>query len=240
MSVTKNKTNVKTKGVKYKVDSVSVDLTNIEKIEQDLKDHLSTRKDLIIDLLRVEHLDSIGLTSFFHLHNIVQESGYELTFINVRPHIYDLIHTWKLDAILHLKKLSRKTVKPTVNASVYDPVILIADDVPINIKLIERFMIQESYSKVYTATNGAEAIHTASRIEAEFIFLDIYMPYMNGLQALPIIRNNHPKSVIVMMSADHDELKDSSDIENYADSILIKDGKCLGRRSVDIINAYAI
>ena len=63
---------------------------------------------------------------------------------------------------------------------------------------------------------------------------------MNGLQALPIIRNNHPKSVIVMMSADHDELKDSSDIENYADSILIKDGKCLGRRSVDIINAYAI
>ena len=57
--------------------------------------------------------------------------------------------------------------------------ILVVDDVPANVKLLEARLSAE-YFDVLTATNGAEALDICSRAECDIILLDIMMPDMDG------------------------------------------------------------
>ena len=55
--------------------------------------------------------------------------------------------------------------------------ILVVDDVPANVKLLEARLSAE-YFDVMTASNGAEALVLASRAECDIILLDVMMPDM--------------------------------------------------------------
>ena len=53
---------------------------------------------------------------------------------------------------------------------------------------------------VATATQGEEALALAQQVRPDLVLLDIAMPVMDGMQALPLIRQACPDTVVVMLS----------------------------------------
>ncbi len=61
------------------------------------------------------------------------------------------------------------------------PVVLIADDIPENIDLLEAYLYPLG-CEILTASNGAEAYDTAIKSNPDIILLDVMMPQMTGIQ----------------------------------------------------------
>lgn len=56
------------------------------------------------------------------------------------------------------------------------------------------------WTVVATAAQGEEAVSRATEVQPDLVLLDIAMPVMDGLQALPLIRDACPGAVVVMLS----------------------------------------
>ncbi len=67
--------------------------------------------------------------------------------------------------------------------------ILVVDDVPANVKLLEARLSAE-YFDVLTASNGAEALDLCSRSECDIILLDVMMPDMDGFEVCRRLKSN--------------------------------------------------
>jgi CheY-like chemotaxis protein len=67
------------------------------------------------------------------------------------------------------------------------PSALIAEDNPAN-REVFNLMLQRLGCRTETASNGLEAVEAAERKSFDFIFMDIEMPVMNGLDAVREIR----------------------------------------------------
>lgn len=65
--------------------------------------------------------------------------------------------------------------------------VLVADDTPLNIKLIETFLKKDGHT-TRVAKNGAEALEMALSEPFDFILLDIDMPKLNGYEVAEQIR----------------------------------------------------
>ena len=59
--------------------------------------------------------------------------------------------------------------------------VLVVDDIPANVKLLEAKLSAE-YFGVVTATNGRDAIALCERGEVDIVLLDVMMPGMNGFE----------------------------------------------------------
>ena len=57
-----------------------------------------------------------------------------------------------------------------------------------------------SWQVVGTATHGREAVSAAVETRPDVVLLDVAMPVMDGMQALPLIREAVPTAVVVMLS----------------------------------------
>ena len=81
--------------------------------------------------------------------------------------------------------------------------ILIADDEPIEITIIER-MIKKNFSEeveIIKAMNGREAVDLYSKHQCQVALLDIEMPGINGLDAADAIRSMDKDAVIIFITA---------------------------------------
>jgi len=82
--------------------------------------------------------------------------------------------------------------------------ILVAEDVPVNQKVIIHFLKRIGY-QADLAKNGIEALEAVDRNSYDLIFMDIMMPKMDGVQATKKIRQkylNHHKPWIIALTAD--------------------------------------
>lgn len=78
--------------------------------------------------------------------------------------------------------------------------ILIADDAP-DIRLLLRMYLTDSRLEVIgEATNGAEAVEMAGIEKPDAVILDLAMPVMDGLEAIPLIKQASPATKIVVLS----------------------------------------
>ena len=59
--------------------------------------------------------------------------------------------------------------------------ILVVDDVPANVKLLEARLLAE-YFEVFTASGGVEAIETCATSKVDVVLLDVMMPGMDGFE----------------------------------------------------------
>lgn len=64
--------------------------------------------------------------------------------------------------------------------------MLIIDDEPIAIEVIRELAIHltTDLEIAGTATNGEEALEKIARLRPDLVFMDVDMPYMNGLEVL--------------------------------------------------------
>src|SRR5258708_12555128 len=67
--------------------------------------------------------------------------------------------------------------------------ILVVDDVPANVKLLEARLSAE-YFDVLTASSGAEALAICARAECDIILLDVMMPDMDGFEVCRRLKAN--------------------------------------------------
>lgn len=81
---------------------------------------------------------------------------------------------------------SEKTAKPSEPAArALD--VLVVDDHPINIKLLERYLGKRGH-QVLTATGGIEAVKLCEKKFFDLVLMDIDMPDMDGHEATRLIR----------------------------------------------------
>ena len=83
--------------------------------------------------------------------------------------------------------------------------VLVVDDVPANVKLLEARLSAE-YFDVATATNGVEALAICEKAECDIVLLDVMMPDMDGFEVCRRIKGNpltHHIPVVMVTALDH-------------------------------------
>lgn len=83
--------------------------------------------------------------------------------------------------------------------------ILLADDAHEMRELIALSLrLHGGFDVVGEAGNGREAVDLTAATRPDLVLLDLSMPVMDGLEALPLIRAAAPEAVVVVFSAFHE------------------------------------
>ncbi len=101
--------------------------------------------------------------------------------------------------------------------------VLIVDDIPINIKLLETRLMAE-YFTVLSATNGLDALEICATQEVDIILLDVMMPGMDGFEVCRRLKAD-PKThhiPVVMVTALDQPTDRIAGLEAGADEFLSK------------------
>jgi YesN/AraC family two-component response regulator len=105
--------------------------------------------------------------------------------------------------------------------------VLIADDAP-DIRLLLKMYLSDTRLEVIgEATNGAEAVELTASLLPEAVILDLAMPVMDGLEAIPLIKEKSPDTKIVVLSGFEADRMAERAVGLGADSYLQK-GVALG------------
>ncbi|WP_406677010.1 response regulator [Neomoorella carbonis] len=80
------------------------------------------------------------------------------------------------------------------------PRILIVDDQR-GVRALLQLAFQEEGYQVATAVNGRDALRQVERWRPDVVVMDVRMPVMSGLEALPRIRALAPETAVIIMSA---------------------------------------
>lgn len=83
--------------------------------------------------------------------------------------------------------------------------ILVADDSMIIRNKISRLPESAGYRIVASAKNGRDALEKCTRYKPDIITLDLTMPEMDGLEAIPRLKQQKPDVLILVVSALSDQ-----------------------------------
>ncbi len=100
--------------------------------------------------------------------------------------------------------------------------ILIVDDHPLTRDALAALLAQHGFDVVGQASDGEAAIATARALQPELVLLDLSMPGMDGLEALPQIREVAPSCEVVVLTASGTENNLLSAIRAGAAGYLLK------------------
>jgi DNA-binding NarL/FixJ family response regulator len=79
--------------------------------------------------------------------------------------------------------------------------VVLADDTrDIRLLLSLALELAGGFEVVGEAGDGSEAIAQATALQPDVVLLDLAMPVLDGLQAIPLIRDGAPASLIVVLS----------------------------------------
>src|SRR5436309_8957043 len=101
--------------------------------------------------------------------------------------------------------------------------VLVVDDVPANVKLLEARLSAE-YFDVVTAMSGSEALAICEQAECDIVLLDVMMPDMDGFEVCRRIKANRathhiPVVMVTALDAPSDRVKG---LDAGADDFLTK------------------
>ena len=101
--------------------------------------------------------------------------------------------------------------------------ILVVDDTPLNVKLLEDVLTKKGYD-VVTATSGPEALDKIRSGSMDLVLLDVMMPGMNGYEVCRAIREDARTALlpVVMVTALDAKQERVNSLEAGADDFLSK------------------
>jgi DNA-binding NarL/FixJ family response regulator len=79
--------------------------------------------------------------------------------------------------------------------------VLIVDDHPLTRDALAALLAQHNFSVVGEAADGEQAIEVARELQPDLILLDLTMPGIGGIGALPLLREAAPGCEVVMLTA---------------------------------------
>ena len=115
--------------------------------------------------------------------------------------------------------------------------ILIVDDHPLTREALGGLLTSNGFEVVGQAADGAEAIERAGALHPDVVVLDLTMPGMDGLTALPRIREAAPESAVVVLTAAEDDTNLLTAIRLGAAGYLLKNEP--PERIVDFLRGVA-
>ena len=86
-----------------------------------------------------------------------------------------------------------------------DALIMIVDDMKMMRTAIRRYLNTLGYNNIIEAENGAEAVKKFHDNKVSFIFMDLVMPIMTGVEALKKIRETDTEIPITMLTSVADQ-----------------------------------
>ena len=81
------------------------------------------------------------------------------------------------------------------------PRVLIVDDHPLTREALATLLAGNDFDVVGQASDGQEAIELAGRIRPQLVLLDLSMPGLDGLSALPGLRAAVPDAEVIVLTA---------------------------------------
>ena len=94
------------------------------------------------------------------------------------------------------------------NPLLYRMKILIIDDEPSNVALLEYLLRENGYNRIQSVTDARTALETFATFEPDLILLDLMMPHIDGLAILEAVRSGHELEAflpVVVLTADVNE-----------------------------------
>ncbi|MEE3146125.1 MAG: response regulator transcription factor [Bacteroidota bacterium] len=127
--------------------------------------------------------------------------------------------------------------------------ILIVDDDKDILTFLSYNLRKEGY-RIFTATDGEEAITQVKKIQPSLILLDVMMPVLDGIEACRLIRSMrlNEQPIIAMLTARSEEYSEIAGFEAGADDyinkpirprLLIKKIESLLRRNYNLTNTIS-
>jgi PAS domain S-box-containing protein len=103
-------------------------------------------------------------------------------------------------------------------------VLLVDDATDIRVLTRRVFSATDGFEVVGEAVNGREAIDCAAELSPDVVLLDLAMPVMDGLEALPHLRELLPHATIVVLSGFDSERMRQPALQAGADAYIEKGG----------------
>ena len=101
--------------------------------------------------------------------------------------------------------------------------VLVVDDAANLRELLTVLLdVEDDFEVVGTAADGRQAIEAAESLHPDVVLLDLAMPVMDGLQALPELRAQLPQARIVIFSGFEHEALATEALQAGADAYIEK------------------
>ncbi len=117
------------------------------------------------------------------------------------------------------------------------PTILIVDDHPLTRDALASLLQQNGFTVAGQAADGETAVRQAGELGPDLILLDLSLPGMNGLEALPQLRAAAPAAEVVVLTASGTEENLLGAIRGGAAGYLLKSEP--PERIVDFLHGVA-
>jgi putative two-component system response regulator len=102
--------------------------------------------------------------------------------------------------------------------------ILIVDDEPANVVLLQEILIENGYSRMESVGDSKQVLATFEKFEPDLVLLDLMMPPPDGFAILEALRSEREDGFlpVVVLTADTNEETKRRALENGATDFLCK------------------
>ena len=102
--------------------------------------------------------------------------------------------------------------------------ILIVDDEPVNVALLEEILVESEYTRLESVTDSTQALDVCRKFQPDLVLLDLMMPPPDGFAILERLRveTHNTFLPIVILTADTNEESKQRALEVGATDFLLK------------------
>ncbi len=146
----------------------------------------------------------------FSIITIAQVSSANATFRVSGITSYNRVNNWRLGALHERRLMAASKTPPNAKSRV-----LIADDNPPNVELLEAFLAELDY-EICVAVDGHDTLAKVASFQPDLILLDVMMPKLSGFEVCKKLKGDPAtRTVMILMVTALNEL---GDIERAVDS----------------------